>query len=1512
MSNVFLRALRRKGGRRGLKRKSRRQRKAASSRGSSCGGGFVAGGFRPIRDEVLVERLRNYREWLESQKGGKAVWESIFETLMLEVQRQLLSGTVDRTFRKWLQSFMSMKAWNKLMHALNGNIFSYLVSIGVTLLRGLIVRPFRQQVKISDSEILDIALQVLPSSEFVLASLDRYVPDDFDDLSVYKTLEYDIPEELKEYLVPCHVCEMNGGFGFEFKVPTNVRHTSILNCRRRRVFISEIFVYCLQYICNHVVDTGRHLVGSLWVGTNDGFPLPSLAMQEYLMWAPISQYVSGCECGCINHAPLSFVLDSAPFYSEIKLNSYKVDQVNYGIRCPFKFPGGVHQWNPRFVKRVRSVKDALPFDEAYCIAKHLVNVRLMLVQRGILDGWVGITSWTSRLGRVSDILRVCPVTIVIVHNRSDYLSVQSVDGLIPAIFPILHHPRSGADIRVLVQNCLSPGYHGLCHDARLTATGTGKTLLTLFEEYPIIGVSLYPEVNPVDHCKVTGGQGKIWCYWSMAQYRHIAGMWGADEILMDVVKEYISYFPPTAFNFALFCTFNSRKVRTTPLRCLMSRNDGSLFGVLCDRLDRFSVLACMRRYLVAPFEAQLSVPQVSMLWLNWGGMKGTFLQRDPCNYSAIEYVAPNNQSVQAAFHMRFGPIILAPFGSHGDIIPLVAIGRQLSELGFDVIMIPGNTQEEGLEILSFVEKGNVVMASPFYLRHVTGLSGLAGFVIAPTEFVAASHYTLQPPPGFIRSVSFGAGMFVDMAYHAMLSPNSATPRICAYPGILHLPRSADGVKFLPDTVPNTVRDIDILVAWGSSSLNRPVITGAIDIVPGDHVSQFSRAKVTVSVGGAGTVQTAASCGSRVIVGSSILDRNYYDPLDAGQGVIAGQNPSKVLLLLNSVVPQLVIPFIWAHPLDGMIVLCATIWMHFDMLAWVSFVLFVIFSNTPIRWVLGTGLVNTLIATSLRPFFNKWVSMFLSYFGWQVIKLISSASSVPGLDLTFAVLHAIGQGLTSPFFGIWLSLWSPPVAIIASMLFSTVVSFLATVGRTLIGIVDFREPTYRHAILEIFFIFAGNFPVLHTRLVSSDYLERYEGDFIGPSGTGGWYQVEKLPYEPRVGWHFAVHTKFPWESVPVVPKRARYSLYWNCQTSILLAVQGNLSSLGLGWFLIGGLMIVSLIIGSASILLIMVAILCVAFVSQLLWLFGSLELGNQVGVSARYLSFVWSLFNRPGSTLYTKLILGLAGVTQGWGDAETLQSSRIMMLQSLARRIRNDEQDWDLPFSQIELQLNARGFQLNDIEKLVIYADLWIYPEDEVLPEDFNSVIKFDRVEFPSDPNGKINTDVLFDVLLSQEGVSDDTRSFWMKAFGLSTSHHGDQTLVELDAFVTRYVKRVNDLEVYYNSVNNDSIVSQLVAIRNWLVHTPNDYDEMLEVLKSAVLVAESTNTIRSLLVDLARELSRRELVDSGIQCKLNEFLSDEVVSDRPVTHEGYSLLALLGASLISFSLGIIFMVPFLR
>jgi len=122
MSNIFLRALRRKGGRRGLKRKSRRQRGAASSRGSSCGGGFVAGGFRPTRDEVLVERLRNYREWLEGQKDGKAVWESIFEPLMLEVQRQLLRGTADRTFRKWLQAFMSMKAWNKLMHALNGNI----------------------------------------------------------------------------------------------------------------------------------------------------------------------------------------------------------------------------------------------------------------------------------------------------------------------------------------------------------------------------------------------------------------------------------------------------------------------------------------------------------------------------------------------------------------------------------------------------------------------------------------------------------------------------------------------------------------------------------------------------------------------------------------------------------------------------------------------------------------------------------------------------------------------------------------------------------------------------------------------------------------------------------------------------------------------------------------------------------------------------------------------------------------------------------------------------------------------------------------------------------------------------------------------------------------------------------------------------------------------------------------------------------------------------------------------
>jgi hypothetical protein len=352
-------------------------------------------------------------------------------------------------------------------------------------------------------------------------------------------------------------------------------------------------------------------------------------------------------------------------------------------------------------------------------------------------------------------------------------------------------------------------------------------------------------------------------------------------------------------------------------------------------------------------------------------------------------------------------------------------------------------------------------------------------------------------------------------------------------------------------------------------------------------------------------------------------------------------------------------------------------------------------------------------------------------------------------------------------------------------------------------------------------------------------------------------------------------------------------------------------LGLGWFVIGGLMIVSLIIGTLSVFLICLAILLISLSSQVLWILGSLELANNVSLSIRYLTFVWSLFNRPGSTIYSKLILGLAGVTQGWGDNEILQSSRILMLQALTHRIRNDEKDWDMEFSQVELMLNQRGFVLNDIERLVLYADLWVYPESGQMPNDLTSVIKIDDILFPSNPDDPINSDVLFDVLLSQNNVPDITRTFWMESFGLSTGHNADETIVGLEDLLRKFVVKVDDLEDKLRSVNNDAIVVQLLTIRDWLSHAPNDTSEMIDVFKGTVRAASIDNPIRNLLSDFIKEARTLKLIDQEVQCDLLDSIKFEVNGDKRTTIEGVDPKIVILISLCSFVAGIVLMVPFI-
>ncbi|AZF86110.1 polyprotein [Sclerotium rolfsii hypovirus 5] len=259
----------------------------------------------------------------------------------------------------------------------------------------------------------------------------------------------------------------------------------------------------------------------------------------------------------------------------------------------------------------------------------------------------------------------------------------------------------------------------------------------------------------------------------------------------------------------------------------------------------------------------------------------------------------------------YGPIVFCTAGSAGDIVPVRAVARALVRKGLDTIVIDC-LDGRGFDFLRAVQRGEVLSLGPSYASAAVACRNLPFLTIGPPELACDITWSLAPPPVAIRQFNFRLGPLFNPLLSWFAGVMQPVIRISSYPGPCHLPRSADGVNFLKRTLPTEKpRTHKFLVAFGSSGY--PVPPGMQEVQPGDHYSQFLEAETVVCHGGAGTVQTAAMAGCRVISVDNTLDRDYLDPTNCQSGIGAEHHEDKVLGLLLGVD---FMPFFIAGKLPG--------------------------------------------------------------------------------------------------------------------------------------------------------------------------------------------------------------------------------------------------------------------------------------------------------------------------------------------------------------------------------------------------------------------------------------------------------------------------------------------------------------------------------------------------------------------------------------------------------------------
>jgi len=544
-----------------------------------------------------------------------------------------------------------------------------------------------------------------------------------------------------------------------------------------------------------------------------------------------------------------------------------------------------------------------------------------------------------------------------------------------------------------------------------------------------------------------------------------------------------------------------------------------------------------------------------------------------------------------------GTVVVFTFGTAGDVIPLRAISRTLASCGFTVAQVNILDGAPARDMLADCERGKShrwldVVHEAQLLVSSESLRNWAPYYIAGPSSV---RFNLAPPSWIARPPSSGLPVMFDRVGRWLLSSWVSDVRIGAYRGARWLPRSADGLTYLVKVKNRGGNPIGYL--RGSSSAPISADHASLPVVPdGNHQQILPDYAVIVCPGGAGIVQTAACCGCKVVATTSVIDRDYRRPDDAGQGVAPGADPQRVLLAMAKYdwrlwlvyvvrrphrlpgafawaigglsaegILNIALTCVWLYHKSGLVyAVRPSVWATFTALAlgkdagWFATLVVILLGRyvwTAIRYEVGFSprlALRVSRSLSWSLFTDKSWPVFHAAFGFRLGLVLAVLWRAVGHVTTGAVNHLLRETLA------YLSLaragWEPEV-------------FLAL------------STTWR-----------GGIPLVHTALVAPKRQKRYEGRYVGDMGLGQEFMTGMADGHPNPG-EWLIPTTLSGSMLEELPvEGGRYGALWNCQVGIHRAFSAGAGPAGL----LATLAVASLLAGTVMLFAAGFTTFCVAW------------------------------------------------------------------------------------------------------------------------------------------------------------------------------------------------------------------------------------------------------------------------------------------------------------------------------
>jgi hypothetical protein len=662
---------------------------------------------------------------------------------------------------------------------------------------------------------------------------------------------------------------------------------------------------------------------------------------------------------------------------------------------------------------------------------------------------------------------------------------------------------------------------------------------------------------------------------------------------------------------------------------------------------------------------------VDALWSTWDDKDcGVFRELPTGAISSVKAASVPSSSASGIIRELLGPVLWAPFGSRGDIVPPRALAKHLSRMGVDVYWMPLCSEDEGQQLLRDLESGHTLRGSAVYLRAAATLAAATCTTVSITELpMATATYSLQPPRSAIAMPRFAMGRAFDIVMASFFGSSSASFNIGAYAGATWVPRSHDGETFLR-VVSNTGQKPAGL-AWGSSSLPKPILPGVEDVPAGDHMELFRQYRKIYTHGGAGTVQTAAACGCVVEVCSDMLDRRYLIPTNAGAGLTFGLSPDRVLLGLARHEPLLYLLYAkrgWTHALDALWWWLAASGQRY---IWGSIALAWALSSSLWYAQVGPTPFATLVALVLGDFLgDTLVGVIVSPLIGQVAEAMSDALGVDRVEVVRRVAEFVLTESTSAV-GLTLILRSGLVrAVIITAGLRSLRPSLRAIAAMAMGAASLPPAGHdeRYATLRLNLVLSGWVPVVHAGLTSPDGTEVYELRFTGTNGwIGGQAVIGMYPNRAVEGVVLNLGTLLPWSEVRTLPTvRGSYSPFFNCQVTLVQYLGPLLPLLGVGGF---ALWVSALIAASTIAFIVLVVGVPIALILTMpdLFAFGLpfIDEGSLSTLMHTW-SYMYARLSRTDLPILSRL-LSLANVTAtGFGQSILVDPHGYRLIQDFSR------------------------------------------------------------------------------------------------------------------------------------------------------------------------------------------------------------------------------------------------------